>query len=65
MEQEQAKLLRMEEVISLTGLSRAKAYGMVSAGELPVVRMGRSVRVPLVALRAWVQRNTSGGQQAA
>ena len=51
--------------MALTGLSRAKAYGMVAAGEMPVVRMGRSVRVSLLALRQWVARNTTGGDQQA
>jgi excisionase family DNA binding protein len=56
-----ARLLRMAEVAQLTGLSRAKAYAMVAAGELPSLRAGRSVRVPLAALERWIEQNTTGG----
>lgn len=59
--QVQARLLRMTEVAQLTGLSRAKAYAMVASGELPSLRAGRSVRVPLAALERWIVQNTTGG----
>lgn len=58
----QERLLRMAEVVKMTGYSRAKAYGMAAAGEIPTVRSGRSVRVPLVALQRWIERNTTGGE---
>ena len=47
-------LLRAEEVRQALGLSRSKIYEMMASGELPVVRIGRSVRVPADALREWV-----------
>ena len=40
----EAKLLRMEEVVTITGLSRAKVYAMAASGDLPAIRAGRSVR---------------------
>lgn len=49
-------LLRAEEAAKLLGLGRAKLYMMMASGELPTVRIGRSVRVPLDKLREWVDK---------
>jgi len=51
-------LLRIEEAAKVLRLSRAKAYSMAQRGELPVVRIGRAVRVPAAALQRWVQQHT-------
>ncbi len=48
-------LLRAEEVQKVLGLGRSKVYEMMAAGELPTVRIGRSVRVPAAALAEWVK----------
>jgi excisionase family DNA binding protein len=56
-----AKLLRADEVVDLTGWSRAKVYAMAQAGEIPSLRVGRSVRIPLGALERWIEENTRGG----
>jgi excisionase family DNA binding protein len=48
-------LLRAIEVQIALGLCRSKVYEMMSNGELPVVRIGRSVRVPADGLREWVE----------
>jgi excisionase family DNA binding protein len=53
-----AILIRAEEAGKLLGLGRSKIYEMLASGELPVVRVGRSVRVPVEALREWVSRQT-------
>lgn len=47
-------LLRVEEVAELLGLGRTKVFEMISAGELPTVRIGRCVRVPRADLERWV-----------
>ena len=52
-------LLRAEEVQQALGLGRSKIYEMMATGELPVVRIGRSVRVPAEALRHWVARQAA------
>jgi len=55
-EQTQNKLLlRVSEAAELLSVARSKAYAMVKAGELPSVRLGGSVRVPLARLREWVE----------
>ena len=47
-------LLRPEEVAAALGISRARVYELLASGSLPSVRIGRSRRIPLDALRAWV-----------
>lgn len=50
-------LLRPPEVARLLGVSRSRAYELIASGVLPSVRIGRSIRVPLAALRAWIASN--------
>jgi excisionase family DNA binding protein len=60
------ELLRADEAAELLGLGRSKTYQLMAAGELPTVRIGRSVRIPLAALRAWVaERTVDGGSFSA
>jgi excisionase family DNA binding protein len=51
-------LLRPTEVGKLLGLGRSKVFAMLATGELPVVRLGRSVRVPREALERWIRERT-------
>lgn len=57
-------LLRCEEVAKRLGLCRSKVYAMAASGELPSVRVGRSVRIPIRALEAWVEKQTKNLEQA-
>lgn len=43
-------LLRVSEASALLGLSRSTVYQLIARGELRVIRIGRSVRVPRQAL---------------
>ena len=52
------RLLRVEEVAAKLGVGRSKAYEMVAKGELPVVRIGTAVRVPLSGLERWIEEHT-------
>jgi len=47
-------LLRPVEAAEAIGISRSKIYELLASGELPSVRIGASVRVPVEALRAWI-----------
>ena len=51
-------LLRAEEVARLLGIGRTKTFEMLARGELPVVRIGRAVRVPREALYRWIESRT-------
>ena len=58
--QETQKLLvKIPVAAKMCDYSRAKMYQMAASGELKgVVRMGRSVRVSVDALREWIANNT-------
>lgn len=49
-------LLRPTEAADVLAVSRSKVYEMLGTGELPVVRIGTSLRVPAAELRKWIQR---------
>jgi excisionase family DNA binding protein len=52
-------LLRVHEAAELLGLSRAMVYQLLAAGQsIPVVRIGRCVRIPRAELEAWVAQQT-------
>lgn len=47
-------LLTGNDIARLLRIGRSKAFAMMAKGELPVVRFGRSVRVPRHALYGWI-----------
>lgn len=49
-------MLRPEEAADAIGVSRAKAYMLIASGEIPAVRVGKVLRVPVEALRQWIAR---------
>ena len=51
-------LLRVDEAARLLGIGTTLAYEMVGRGDLPSIRLGRSVRVPRAALEAWITAKT-------
>lgn len=51
-------LLKAGEVAKLLGWGRSKVFAMLAIGELPVIRIGRSVRVPRAALEDWIAEHT-------
>jgi len=57
-----AILIRAEEAAKLLGVGRSKIYSMMASGGLPVVRLGRSVRVPIEGLREWIAQQTRSSQ---
>lgn len=48
-------LLRPEEAGEVLGFSRSKTYQLLADGTLPTVKIGRSTRIPVEALREWVR----------
>jgi excisionase family DNA binding protein len=54
-------LLRAEEAARALGIGRSKLYALVAAGEIPVIRIGRSTRIPAAALERWVEERTVPG----
>jgi len=56
---DEALLLEAREVARLLGIGRTKTYQLIARGEVPVLRLGRCVRVPRSALDAWIAFRTS------
>jgi len=48
------RLLTVRQAAEVLGLGRSTVYELIAAGELETVSIGRSRRVPLDALRAFV-----------
>jgi putative molybdopterin biosynthesis protein len=55
------ELLRVEEAADLLRIGRTKVYELIAREELPVIRLGRSVRVPQRGLQDWIAARTTGG----
>jgi excisionase family DNA binding protein len=56
-------LLRPKEAAEVLGVGRSKMYALLAAGEVPSVRVGRSVRVPAEALQHWVASRVVAGTE--
>jgi putative molybdopterin biosynthesis protein len=56
------ELLRPVEVQRLLRVGRSKVYEMIARGELPVVRIGRVVRIPRRELEQWIAERATGWQ---
>lgn len=55
-------LLTIQEACAAVGVCRTVGYKLAASGRWPVVRIGRSVRIPADALRKWVEQNTQEPQ---
>ena len=51
--------LTIGEAAEMVGIGRSKAYELVATGEWPAVHIGRSVRIPVIALEAWANLLTA------
>lgn len=58
-------LLRVSEAQRILSLSRSTVYAMIASGEIPSVRIGRAVRVPVDGLRDWVKRQAEKSEAEA
>ena len=47
---------RVPEFAAAIGVSRAKAYELIARGDVPSIKVGACVRVPVDAVRAWITR---------
>lgn len=57
----EGELLKANEVQRILGVSRWTFYELVARRELPVLRLGRRVRVPRTALYRWIEARTTDG----
>lgn len=54
-------LVSTVDVASLLDLSYFTTSKMIREGQLPSIKIGTNIRVPLRALEEWIERNTEGG----
>lgn len=57
-------LLKVEAAAKLLSLGRTKTYALIASGDLPVIRLGRAVRIPVAALHQWVEERAKQGLSA-
>ena len=60
-EEHERLLLTVVEAATMLGVGRTKAYELIAGGELQVVHIGRAARVPLIAVRRYVDGLVSQG----
>ena len=53
-------LLTVEEAARRLGIGRSLAWALVRKGELPSVRLGRLVRIPVRGLEDWISNKARG-----
>ena len=57
-------LLTVRDVEAELQLGRTRTYELIRSGQIPVIRLGRSVRVPREALRQWIDQNCASADLA-
>ncbi len=61
-ERDEPLLLRMDEAAKLLSISPSMVRKLAAAGQLPVIRLGASVRIPVEQLQLWIrERATAQG----
>lgn len=53
--------LTVEEAAAQFDVSRSQAYALVKRGEWPSVRVGNVIRIPRLALDAWIEHQLQKG----
>jgi len=54
-DEQQREYLKVPEVAEVLRIARSRAYELVGSGEIPSVRIGRSVRVSRRELDRWLE----------
>ncbi len=49
-------MLKPLEAAEAIGMGRTAFYRLVKAGQIPACRVGKSIRIPVNALREWVEK---------
>jgi excisionase family DNA binding protein len=55
--------VRVSEAARLLDIGRSKCYELIRTGELPAIRVGKTIRVSLDALEAWVRRQAASADR--
>jgi excisionase family DNA binding protein len=57
-------LLTVRDVAVALRLGRTRTYALLRSGEIPVIRVGRAVRVPRDGLHRWIEARCTPVDQA-
>ncbi len=55
MDEQQHEYLKVPEVAEILRVARSRAYELVADGEIPAIKIGRSVRVSRKELDRWLE----------
>jgi len=61
---DQATVLTVDEAAAILRIGRSAAYAAVKAGEIPSIKVGRRLLVPVCRLRALLEGADDGEGQA-
>lgn len=61
----QPLLLTVPQVAKKLGLSRAMVYVLINREGLPVIRLGRAVRISVTSLQKWVEEREQASMRTA
>lgn len=56
-------LLTVKQAAELLGVSGRTLWSMYTSGEIPVIRIRRTVRFSVADLKAWIARHRTAGRQ--
>jgi len=56
--QAEREWITLKDMERLLGIGSTKAYELVTSGEVPSVRIGRSIRINKQELEGWLERQT-------
>lgn len=57
-------LLKPDEAAAALGISPRSLWGLMNSGEIPSVKIGRSVRYPVADLVRWIEDRKTTAQPA-
>lgn len=60
---EELQTLTVPEAAELLRLNKVRLYALIRIGKIPAIRLGRSVRIRLRALRQWMEQNEQQAQR--
>ena len=58
-------LLTVDEAATRLGVHRTFMYGLIKAGTIPSIKLGKSRRIPIKALDEWVTERAKEAARAA
>lgn len=57
--------LKPAEAAEAIGIGRSKTYELIARGEIPSIRVGGCVRVPIAALQSWIDSQLAANVRGA